>query len=307
MPHLRMLCEFELGRMLKDLPTVDVRLSGARFGRRRGPWELVAAFPEATESGVHEESGEERVQIGMFCPTFVVELVGSSTSAIEEAVAPAFDCLLELARDVADTIWVAQQTQGFAGSAPRIIRHELEVDGAASRFDLAQEHGIGVMFVGLPMVMYDDLRLAAEDAVRPSVARMLLAQATRWGLAEHFASKSAALLLAATACEVAIKSVVSRDLYGHLGTLAGVLDPQSRQAPLSPSALLEHVVPLALGRLINEELPGLIKKYKALTKLRDTIVHTGTQIDQKTLRPHLNTARQLLDWIEDRVAEVPGT
>ena len=40
-----------------------------------------------------------------------------------------------------------------------------------------------------------------------------------------------------------------------------------------------------------------------MTKLRDSLVHTGAQIDKETVWPHLTVARQLLDWIEDRVAE----
>ena len=292
---------------MKDLPIVAAQLSSARFVRQHDPWELVVELPKATDGGNFEGDGEERVQTGMFCSAFVVELVGTSPSEAEAAIAAAFDLLLELASDVADTIWVAQQTQGFAGSAPKIIRHELEVDGVTTRFELAQRHGMGAMYVGLPTVTYDALQLAIEDTVRPSVARMLLAQSTRWGLAEHFASKSAALLLASSACEVAIKSVVSQDPYDRLGTLASVLDPQGSQAPLSPSTLLEHVVPLALGRSISKDQPGMIKRYKAITKLRDTIIHTGAQIDQETFHPHLNTARRLLGWIEDRLVEVPST
>ena len=256
MPLLRMLCEFELGRMLKDLPTVDVLLSNARFRRQHGPWELTVQFPTATSSGEYDANSEVQVQRSMHCATFVVELSGSSPSATEEAVAEAFRCLLELARDVADTIWVTQTTQGFAGSVPKIIRHELEVDGSDTGFPLAQRHGGGHVFVGLSLAMYDDVRLAVERGARPSVARTLLAQATRWGLAEHFASRSAALLLAATACEVAIKAIVSQDPRGGLGTLAGALVPEGRQAPLDPGALLEHAVPLAAGARSKKTCPN---------------------------------------------------
>lgn len=296
-----MLCEFELGRMMKDIPVVDARLSEARLARPREPWELVAVFPKVTEAGTFDEAGGERRQVGMLCQKFVVELTGISES--EDAVELAFSQLLELARDVADTIWAAQQTQGFAGSDPKIVRHELEIDGSTSEFHLASRHGMGAMYVGLPMPSYDDLRRAAEEGVRPSVAQLLLAQATRWGLAEHFASKSAALLLAASACEVAIKSVLSSDPHGNLGTLAGVLDPEGRQAPVSPATLLEHAVPVALGRSINDDLPGVVKRYKGLTKMRDSVIHTGAQISQAELHPHLNVAREVVGWVEDRLAE----
>ncbi len=95
MPLLRMLCEFELGRMLKDLPTVDVLLSNARFRRQHGPWELTVQFPTATSSGEYDANSEVQVQRSMHCATFVVELSGSSPSATEEAVAEAFRCLLQ--------------------------------------------------------------------------------------------------------------------------------------------------------------------------------------------------------------------
>ena len=303
-----MLCEFELGRMVKDLPTVDARLSEAKFIRRRDPWELVVTFPKATSSGeyTHEDGDEDRrVHVGMHCSTFVVELAGESDIEVEEAQAEAFAYLVQLAGDVADSIWVEQATQGFAGSAPKIVRHELQVDGSNQHFKLAQRHAAGSVFLNLPIPQYEDVRRAAEDAVRPSEARVLLAQATRWGLAEHFASKAAALLLAATACEIAIKSVVSRDPYGNLGNLANVLDPVDKQAPLSPGTLLEYVIPVSLGRSVTDDEPGLIKKYKELTRLRDSVVHTGKRLDQKSLWPHLNTTRTLLDWIERRLSEVP--
>lgn len=298
-----MLCEFELGRMVKDLPAVDVMLSNARFERRRAPWELSVAFPEATESGDYDVEANERVQKSMHCATFVVELIGRYSSTTDEAVTDASHCLLDLSRDVADTIWVAQSTQGFAGAVPKIIRQELEVDGIARDADLARKQGGGTIFVGLPLPMYEDVRRAVEEDVRPSVASTLLAQATRWGLAEQFASKSAALLLAATACEVALKSIISLDPRDYLGTLVNVLVPEGKQAPLSPGVLLEHVVPLTIGRSIKDDLPDIVTRYKELTKLRNHIVHTGCQIDQDAFWPHLNTARQLLVWIDDRTSE----
>lgn len=300
MPEIWTLCEFELGRMMKDLPVVDARLSGTRFSRQSGTWLLEVAFPARTDAGTYEDD----VQTGMHCSTFVVELSGNTPDDWPEvAEADAFERILAVARDVADTIWTAQQTQGFAGAAPKIVRHELTVDGVKRHFGLASQHGMGVLFGNLPAVTYDAVREAVEDARRPSTARLLLAQATRWGLADHFASKSAALLLAASACEVAIKSAVSQDPLGRLGTLPKVLDPDGSQAPLSAAALLEHVIPLAVGRSIGAENPGFLKKYKELAKMRNAIVHTGLQIDQQALQPHLNTARRLITWIDARVAD----
>lgn len=301
MPYIRMLCEFELGRKRKDVPTVDVRLSEARFRRRRDPWDLDVVFPRETGAGEYEGDDEDQKLVGMFCPTFVVELDGSQPG--DGSIDDAFAQVLDVATAVADAVWTAQQAQGFAGSIPKIIRHELEVDGVPQRHAAAERHGTGAIYVGFPRAKYEEVQGAVVEGMRPSEARMLLAQATRWGLAEHFSSRSAALLLAAIACEVAIKTAVSQDPHHRLGTLVPVLVPEGRQAPLSPAALLEHCLPVVTGRFAQQDAPGLIVRYKKLTKLRDTIVHTGQQIDKSALVPHLNTARELVGWIEGQQSE----
>lgn len=294
-----MLCEFELGRKLRDVPTVDARLANAAFVRVRDGWTLTATFPPLSEGGTFEDDEDGlSTQTGMFCNSFAVELQGSTDCVVDEAIDVAFEALLNLAGDISDTIWVRQQTQGFAGVPPRITRSELSLNGRPHPFELATRHAGGSVFVGLEPPSFADIEAAVTRGDRPRPSTLLLAQATRWGLAEHFSSKSAALLLAASACEVAIKTAVTEDPLGRLGSLAGALNPEGRQAPLSPLALLEHVVPLLLGRSIEADHPGIIGRYKRFSRARDHVAHTGQILTKDQMWPHLNTAREIVGWLE---------
>lgn len=299
MAQIQMTCEFELGQILADLPLVDGGLSEASITRERDTWTLVVTFPAAMPgNGQFDEQGK---RLTMFCGGFVVEAVGEVQGGDDEvgaSISAAFEEVVSLARDVADTIWIDQSTQGFAGAPPRLRSSALKVDGTKRTLHQAAFYGMREMFAGSPVPTLDDLTAAISESVRPSLSRLLLAQATRWGVADPHASKSAALLLAATACEVAIKHAVLSGTKKDLGSLPSALVPKDRQAPLSPKALLQHVVPLALGKFVENDHPGLLKEYGKLTSLRDTVVHTGAQITRDELWPHLNTARRIILWLE---------
>lgn len=296
MAKVEVSCTFEIGKMLKDLLWVEVSLSEAVFVRRCGSWDVEVTLPPATTAGSYDD--EE--QLTMHCGTFeVVARADIEASAGDDPkIFSGFEELLSVARDVADTVLIDQATQGFAGATPKIVKHSLTIGGVACDSQLANRYLIGTLFVGHPATTYEAIRAAVEDGERPSTSRLLLAQATRWGLADPSASKAAALTLAATACEVAIKSLISKDTRGALGSLGDVLAPEGRQAPLSSQALLEHAVPLVLGRSVSIERPKLLKDYKRLVAQRDAVVHRGEQIDEAEFRPHLHTARRLIGWLE---------
>lgn len=291
MPHVVMTCRFRLGSMVRDTPSVDSRLGEEAIVATRGVVEVSVTFPDPYRT--EERSSAD----SMSCHGF--DLVASADVLNEAGIDEVFNVVADVARGVADTIWVNYPVGGPAGTDPLMHEFSLLVDGQPVGYMQGENFGQGAIVIGWTPATRESIESAVRGDSRPDVQSILLAQAHHYALGNPQGSKSAALALAATACELAVKSLLLECCSPETNKLVKKLIPDDSQSLLSPPELLTSLLPVALGHTLTEHDKELITKYKALVKARNKAFHAGHMPDAATVVRHVTTTRHLLTWIAD--------
>jgi len=293
-----MTCTFELGTTLRDIPTVDVRLSDRTVPCSLGRFDLAVRFPEATgESGVYEFKGGPRT--GMFCRSFEVSVEEelSSREKAESELQEAFDATVRVASLVADTIWAKQPTLGFAGGRPTLKGCSVVMEAQPVTVGFLG-YKVKTMIVGWPMPTLADIETVLRDGVGPSISAVLLAQASNYAMANPSASKSAAVTLAAIACELSIKERLIEKATPEQAELVRLLIPERGSSRLSMVDLVKGAFLPVFGRSLRENNGDLWRRYISLIEARNAFAHRGEEFNEMVAWGHVNTAREVLEWIE---------
>lgn len=290
MPHVAMTCHFRLGSVIGDMPCVDSRLAEGVIVAAHGSVEVKVTFPDTLGTSEHSSADS------MWCLGF--DLVASADVLNDAGIDEVFNVVIDVATGVADTVWVNYPNGGPAGTAPLMQEFSLLVDGQPVPYMRGTRFGHGTVVVGWKPATRESIESAVRGDSRPDLPRILLAQAHHYALSNPRGSKSAAMVLAATACELAVKSLLVECCSPATAKLVSALIPARSQSKLSPPDLLARVLPVALGHTLTKEDNELIRKYRTLYSARNKLSHAGHVPDDATVVLHVTTTRSLLTWIE---------
>lgn len=292
MPHVGMTCRFRLGSVVGDMPFVDRRLAERAIVAVHGSVEVKVTFTD-TQSASEYSSGDV-----MWCLGF--DLVASADVLNDAGIDEVFNVVVDVATAVADTVWVSYPNGGPAGTDPLMEEFSLLVDGQPVDYMRGTQFGHRAIVVGWEPATRESIESAVRGDSRPNLPRILLAQADHYARGNPRGSKSAALTLAATACELAVKSLLVECCVPVTAKLVNALIPARSQSKLSPPELLTSVLPVSLGHTLTKDDSELIRKYRALYTARNELSHAGHVPDDAMVVLHVNTTRSLLTWIEHR-------
>lgn len=137
-------------------------------------------------------------------------------------------------------------------------------------------------------------RLAASD--EPKLWESFLADADSASDVTH------GVLLAAVACEVAIKTHLSESATDEQSKLVDLLLSRPRDFSMAAASLWDKPSSAVLGRSLREEDPALYARVDRLFEDRNRIAHkalAGLRAEQE-LRNEIAAAREAVDWLQSR-------
>lgn len=262
--------DYRFGMVVGEMATVPAGLSGGVTGSRDG-YRFRVWAPDTRDDPTLRRGTEDT----MWCLTFGVEV---RTTAPRSALDPDGALLLNgaIARDLFTSLVLNAPNLGFPGTMPKREGWKVTIDGEPAPLT-ARKHDDpnAVMILHDQVVSLDALQEAASGTRPPSRARTMVAEAGYQVLFNPNASRVTAVVVAASACEIATHACVRRVAKGNLQRLTTKLIPPREQAVLSPKDVIDVVLPVLTGRRLSEENSGLWGAVRNLMRVRDTAVHQG--------------------------------
>lgn len=291
--ELAAFAEYRIGTTVGEMATVPARLVEGMSGTRDG-YKFLVRSPDTRESpGCRIEPVDT-----MWCLTFSVEV---QVSGPRDELDPDGAIVLnrQIATDLFTRLILKAPTLGFPGAQPRCESQSVTIDGrpAALDPDIHRDPN-SVILVPDGVVTMDELLDGARGSQPPSRARMMAAEAGYQVLFNPNASKVTAIVVAASACEVAAHACVHATTTDDLHRLTDWLIPTDKQAPLSPLKVIDILIPALTSRRLCNEDSELWKDVKALFAARDTAVHQGRLPDRTPATRLVNQAKRLIEWVE---------
>lgn len=128
---------------------------------------------------------------------------------------------------------------------------------------------------------------------------MMVAEAGYQVLFNPNASQVTAVVVAASACEIAAHECVRLLAHADMERLTSYLIPKGEQARLSPKAVIDKLIPTLAGRRLADEDSALWGCLVRLLSARDVAVHTGSlPPDCKPAHLVNGAARLFVEWVE---------
>lgn len=207
-----------------------------------------------------------------------------------------------IARDIKTAIILRIPKMGFPGETPRRENIDVTIDGERAKLDAVRHYDPNIVTL-FPApgneITLDELTTAASGQSPPSRARMMAAEAGYQAFFNSSASDVTAVVVAASACEIAIHACVRHLSSGHSQRLIEKLLPKDSQAKLSPKDLIDGVIPLLTGRRLADEYPNLWGSIKELFSARDKGVHQGVLPEGAHAPMLVQQARKFVRWAEE--------
>lgn len=289
---------YRIGRTLGEAAVVPAGLAQGIRGQRNG-YDFRVSAPSDVDGGSTEARGDDEPSTStMWCYELSVQC---RKFAPLDQLDPNDALRLTglIARDVLTALVLNIPKLGFPGETPPRETFSVTIDGEQAKVDAATlRDPNSVTVVSTTVVSLDQLTEAATGQHPPSRARMMAAEAGHQVLFNPRASEVTAVVVAASACEVAIHECVRKLASGHTERLVKSLVPQGSQAKLSPKDLLDVLIPLITGRRLADERPNHWGSIKKLFSARDDGVHQGLLPPDTDAKHLVNAARSLVWWIE---------
>ena len=207
-----------------------------------------------------------------------------------------------IARDLRTAFVLRVPKWGFPGETPRRERMNVTIDGHPAKLNYSRHRDPNSVTV-IPetdnMASLAELQSAASGENPPRRARMMAAEAAFQAFWNPSASPVTAVVVAASACEVAIHSCIRHLETEQTRPLIKKLVPKGSQAKLSPPVLVDTVIPLLTSRRLADENPRLWGSIKELFKARDIGVHQGILPEGIHAPRMAQVARIFTRWIEE--------
>ena len=285
--------KYRFGRVMRDAALVPADLIGGVSGQRGG-----YRFRVSTEAALRGADDQLEHATTVWCHVLLVECAVEGERAELDA-AEALAINHEIARDVFMALVFRNPTLGFPGLPPERESHSVTVDGArihVNSGDLLEPYR--VMLINSDVVTLEELQRAAAGERRPSRARVMVAEASHQVLYNPRASKVTAVVVAASACEIAIHECVRRLASAPMDRLVGALIPVDGQAKLSPSEVVDRVIPALGGPRLADENGHLWATVKELFKARNKGVHRGSLPEGADAEALVRSAQRFIGWLE---------
>lgn len=279
------------GRTLGMMATVPSGLTTGLVGQRDGHMFRVTA----PDTRVASEPSSET----MWCGTFDVEVRKLADDVAGLDPDEALGLTARIARDCFTQLVLCAPNLGFPGATPQRESADVRIDGESAPLDYGRHRDPNaVMIVGGQVASLTDLQQAAAGEHPPSRARMMVAEAGYQVLFNPNASQVTAVIVAASACEIAAHECVRRNAEADLGRLASYLVPPGQQAKLSPSAVIDNLIPALTGRRLADDNSALWGRVKGLLRARDEAVHQGSLPPNCSPMHLVKGAEEFVKWVE---------
>lgn len=151
-------------------------------------------------------------------------------------------------------------------------------------------------WLGVPLLSLADLdrvRVLVHGGHEPPAAEALLADARFLVREAEVVDAQRALLIAAMACEIKVKSWMSANADPHQFELLQLVLQRTSDLP----SLLDQPLKAAVGVSLKVADRDLFKAVEQLAKLRNRIVHQGDDVKQAEAWRMVVTAQQLFRWL----------
>jgi hypothetical protein len=301
---------------------VDVGLLGTSFTQQSDGYSVTLTFPRSEDSfgrnlqaqglytlggGMQDaETGEwTKRSVGVVRVSVDCDLPMSSDDfdpthrALETAANAARMALgryLELARTD-----FGQHQLGLSAGQPKIIWITEVVDrctGQALHVGYADPlRSVGVRDA---LSVQDDaaIRDRLDRGVGSSLPRTLLADAKYLAWITSPSQRREALLLAAIACEVAIKMALRRECFQESRALLDYALDNPRDVTQQAAGLFNNAAKAITGRSLKDEDNECWKGLVKLFQDRNNVAHRGEDVDPEALRNALLIATKSVNWAE---------
>lgn len=290
--------DYRFGQVVGEMATVPAGLSDGVTGSRDG-YRFRVWAPDTRDDPTFRRALEDT----MWCLTFSVEV---RTSGPHSDLDPDGALLLngEVARDFFTSLVLNAPNLGFPGAMPERESWTVTIDGEPVPLDNRKHRDPNaVIVVRDQIVPLETLQEAAAGTRPPSRARTMVAEAGYQVLFNPNASKVTAVVVAASACEIATHACVRQLATDDLERLTTNLIPPDKQAVLSPKDVIDVVLPVLTGRRLSEENPDLWGAVKKLMRARDMAVHQGELPDWAEPIRLVAYAKKFIEWTES----LPGS
>lgn len=205
-----------------------------------------------------------------------------------------------IASDVLTALVLNLPKLGFPGELPRRTDYAVFIDDQDAKLDWQElRDPYDVLVVAQQSLTMDEILAAASGTYKPSRAQLMGGEAHYQALFNRRASVVTAVVVAASACEVAAHECVRRLASGDLRKLIDELIPEGDQAVLSPTKIVQLVIPVLSGRKLSDEHSALWGEVRKLFRARDVGVHQGKLPAGTEALKLVVAARKFIQWIED--------
>jgi hypothetical protein len=220
---------------------------------------------------------------------------------------------IAMARDVADRAvalfvdWVRvahrQHWLGIGGEAPvHVGRDDIRDVDAMRRLAIPPAASMSMRIVetdvGLDLTMLPDIARRVSDGYRPPLAEALLADAG-FAIQGKPPDSARALLGAAVACEVKVKTFLRTHASSEQEGLLELLLSNPRDWSLAAAALLDKPLQVLTGARFREHDGGdLRKRITKLFERRNQLAHLGRLPPDQEAQEALKSARELFEWLD---------
>jgi hypothetical protein len=111
-------------------------------------------------------------------------------------------------------------------------------------------------------------------------------------------ANGAAVVLAATACEIKLKQKIAALANEDQERLLEIMMPVGKQSKVPVPDMVKVLTKAIIGRSLVEDNADLARRYGELVKARNTFAHRGVDVDEPVAWSHITTAREVFQWID---------
>jgi hypothetical protein len=233
----------------------------------------------------------------------VVERARAEVARASEAADLAVERLLAWVRVRHDQVWL-----GLASEQVQSVGSEEGVDADAGRrlpWPARRDMLFRAVEPGAPLdpAAIDGLRALIEGAATPALADTLLADARFLASEADPTDPSRALLIAAVACEVKIKTTLRAMSTDEQRPLTELLLGNPRDWSLAAAALFNRPLEIVAGHSLKEHNDPLWKRIDKLFNRRNGLAHREEIPSEDDARDGVLAAREVFSWLDSLVQE----
>lgn len=288
--------DFRFGKVVGDMATVPAGLARGVGGQRNG-YDVRISAPDTTVTPSRGATAEDQPD-PMWCLVLSVECRKEGDRSELDPDEALLVCKA-VARDVWTALVLNLPKLGFPGETPKLETSSVTIDGERADLDSRKHMDPNSVLVVTDRVLtLDEIRSAATGDQAPSRARMMVGEAGYQVLYNPKASQVTAVVVAASACEIATHACVRRLATGYLEQLVSEILPERSQARLAPKAVVDKVIPVLTARRLATEDSDLWGAFARLFGARDTAVHQGELPEGTDAAALVDQARRFIEWVE---------